>query len=121
MGSIFDEYMAKANPHFLTTFGREIGYTPKGGQLQTITAIVGDVEADINDDELGEKEVSFRPVSVSLLEIATPQIGDIATIDGEIWLVAKPINISSGFADLRCRWSKDISRRHEMQEKKIEA
>lgn len=120
MSSVFDQYMAKANPHFLATFGREISYTPKGGQPQTITAIVGDVEADISDDELGEMEVRFRPVSVSLLEITAPQIGDIATIDSEVWLVTKLIGISSGFADLRVRWTKDMSKRHEMQKKKIE-
>lgn len=52
MGSVFDTYMEKANPHFLATFGQEIPYTPKGGQEQTVTAIVGGEEAEIVDEEL---------------------------------------------------------------------
>jgi len=119
MTSTFENNMAAANAKILTEFGETVTYTPKGGEGQSITATLSPPNTDIQDDDMGEAEIRFRTITVPLADVAAPAIGDTITAGGEMWVVTAINNISSGVAELQCRNSDELSRRHETHKNKL--
>lgn len=120
MGSIFEGYMKKANDALLEEFGEQISYTPKDGEETTVTASVGPEDVTREENEQGGMLLKTRNITVPLTEVSTPGIDDIVTIGTDVWIVTAINNISSGIAELQCRYNQAQSKHHEMHKKRAE-
>ena len=111
--------MTDANEKILAEFGESVTYTPKGGQGKSITASLSPPDTEIGDDDMGSTQIKFRTITVPLADVAAPAIDDTVTAGGETWVVTAIDNISSGVAELQCRFSDEQSRHHQMHINKL--
>lgn len=100
----------------------EITYTPKGGSPKTINALVGALDTETEDDELGETNVKRRRIVIltdATKGIASPKANDIVTIASEAWRVSSIDAQGFGKATLSIVMGETQSRHHEQHKKKF--
>jgi len=101
----------------------EISYTPKGGDAKTINALVGPLDTEIEDDELGETKVKRRRIVIltdAARGIAAPKINDLITLGTDIWRVSAIEAEGFGKATLSIVLGETESKHHEQYKRKIE-
>jgi len=111
--------MTAANESFADDFGEEVTYTPKGGEGQTITAILGPIKGDYYDESGGSAKVKVRQIEIEISDIAEPAMGDVVTAGGVNWEVFEPADIDCGIAVLQTRTDEAISKHHESHKKRL--
>jgi len=123
MGSRFETSMQKANKKVFDEFKfkdeDKITFTPKGGEGFETDAILGPIDGEIRDDELGETSIKTRQITIPVPEATVEYADGIVTAEGEDWAVTNIIGISSGFVDLQCRWNEATSKYNKMHKKKV--
>lgn len=120
MTSKFSDIMTKANEKVLAEFKEDekITITPKSGEPFETDVILGPVDGEIREDEIGEVLIKIRRITIPLPMAVVEYADAIATIEGEDWVVTEPASITSGMVDLQCRWNKATSKHGEMHKKR---
>ena len=99
-----------------------ITYTPKGGSPKTINALVGSIDTELEDDELGETKIKSRRIVIltdAAKGTASPKINDIVTITGNDWRVSSIDAEGFSKATLSIVFGETESKHHEQHKKKF--
>jgi len=100
----------------------EITYTPKGGSPKTINALVGSIDTETEDDELGETKIKRRRIVIltdAAKGIEAPKPGDLVTIADVAWRVSSIDAQGFGKATLSVALGETESKHHEQHKKRI--
>lgn len=96
MSQFDDNFAAGSLPALMEVHGQTITYTPVTGSAVSLTAIVGEVNSSIDDEDDGRTEHRERMVTImtdpssSFGGVAAPSHADSVTIDSEVWAVDVP-------------------------------
>ncbi len=91
---------ALARDAWLAQFGEDIGYTPTGGSVSTITAIVHRDGVTEEGDEEGAVLIRRMQIDVSSAEVSAPHPDDTYTIDSLTWAAGEVTDLDGGMATL---------------------
>lgn len=122
MASTFDGFLSDADAAVLDTFGDSITYTPTGGSPKSITAVVGDIETEGADDDIGRFEQSFCDILILLDAtdgIASPAKNDVVTVGSDDFKVEQIVGKNATVARLRLRRDTDQRRHSDQQYKRV--
>lgn len=100
----------------------EITYRPEGGGVKTLNALIGSVDTEPEDDELGSTKIKRRRIVIltdAAKGIGQPKINDIVCIADDNWRVSSIDAQGFGKATLSIVSGEMESRHHEQYKKKV--
>jgi len=109
----FGDYVSTSDALVFTLYGQSATYTPKGGDGQAVTAVLGDEVVETETDDIGRRYLYTTDALITLADIATPvdAIGGTLTVGSDVWTISRVISQDENATTFEI-WTESDQRRH---------